>query len=69
MHRVYRPPNSPTGLFSHLENLIAKLDLTNIEFFPLGDMNADMALACEQAPGLEEHNGAKQGKGNLHASC
>ena len=39
----YRPPNSPTGLFPHLENRIAKLDLTNIEFFLVGDMNADMA--------------------------
>ena len=39
----YRPPNSPTGLFSHLENLIARLDLTNLEFFLLGDMKADMA--------------------------
>ena len=39
----YRPPNSPVGLFSHLENLIARLDLTNLEFFLLGDMNADMA--------------------------
>ena len=39
----YRPPNSPIGLFSHLENLIARLDLTNLEFFLLGDMNADMA--------------------------
>ena len=28
----YRPPNSPIGLFSHLENLIARLDLTNLEF-------------------------------------
>ena len=26
-----------------MENLIAKLDLTNLEFFLLGDMNADMA--------------------------
>lgn len=26
-----------------LENLIGKLDLTNFEFFLLGDMNADMA--------------------------
>ena len=39
----YRPPNSPIGLFSHLENLIARLDLTNLEFFLHGDMNADMA--------------------------
>jgi len=39
----YRPPNSPTGLFSHLENLTARLDLTNIEFFLLGDVNTDMA--------------------------
>ena len=39
----YRPPNSPIGLFSHLENLIARLDLTNLEFFLLGNMNADMA--------------------------
>ena len=39
----YKPPNSPTGLFSHLENLIVRLDLTNLEFFLFGDMNADMA--------------------------
>ena len=26
-----------------MENLIARLDLTNLEFFLLGDMNADMA--------------------------
>ena len=39
----YRLPNSPIGLFSHLENLIARLDLTNLEFFLLGDMNADIA--------------------------
>ena len=39
----YRSPNSPIGLFSHLENLIARLDLKNLEFFLLGDMNADMA--------------------------
>ena len=39
----YRPPNSPIGLFSHLENLIARLDLTNLEIFLLGDINADMA--------------------------
>ena len=40
----YRPPNSPIiGLFSHLENLIARLDLTNLEFFLLGDRNVDMA--------------------------
>ena len=38
----YRPPNSATGLFSHLENLIARLDLTNLGFsFLLGDMDAD----------------------------
>ena len=41
----YRPPNSPVELFSHLENLIARLDLTSLEFFLLGDMNADMASA------------------------
>ena len=29
----YRLLNSPIGLFSHLENLIARLDLTNLEFF------------------------------------
>ena len=39
----YRPPNSPIGLFSHLENLIARRDLTNLEFFLLGDVNADIA--------------------------
>ena len=39
----YWPPNSPIGLFSHLENLIARRDLTNLEFFLLGDVNADIA--------------------------
>ena len=39
----YRPPNSPIGLFSHLENLIARLDLTNLEFFLLCDLNTDKA--------------------------
>ena len=39
----YRPPNSPMVLFSHLEDLVARFDLTNLEFFLLGDMNADMA--------------------------
>ena len=39
----YRPQNSPIRLFSHLENVIARLDLTNLEFFFLGDMNVDMA--------------------------
>ena len=42
----YRPPNSPVELFSHLENLIARLDLTNLEFFLLGDMNADMMASA-----------------------
>ena len=37
----YRPPNSPVRLYSHLENLIGKLDLTNFDFFLLGDLNAD----------------------------
>ena len=43
----YRPPNSPVRLYSHLENLIGKLDLTNFDFFLLGDMNADMATTTE----------------------
>ena len=38
-----RPPNSPVRLYSHLENLIGKLDLTNFDFFLWGDINADMA--------------------------
>ena len=28
---------------NYLENLVARLDLTNLEFFLLGDMNADVA--------------------------
>ena len=32
----YRPPNSPVRLYSHLENLIRKLDLINFDFFPVG---------------------------------
>ena len=43
----YRSPNSPGRLYSHLENLIGKLDLTNFDFFLLGDMNADMATTTE----------------------
>ena len=39
----YRPPNSHVRLYSHLENLIRKLDLTNFDFFLLGDMHIDMA--------------------------
>ena len=39
----YRPPNFPVRLYSHLENLIRKLDLINFDFLLLGDMNADMA--------------------------
>ena len=39
----YRPPNSLVRLYSHLENLIRKLDLTNFDFFLLGDMHIDMA--------------------------
>ena len=39
----YRPPNSPVRLYSHLENLIRKVDLINFDFLLLGDMTADMA--------------------------
>ena len=39
----YRPPNSHVRLYSHLENLIRKLDLKNFDFFLLDDMNIDMA--------------------------
>ena len=39
----YRPPNSPVGLYSHLETLIGRIDLTNFEFYLLGDMNVNMA--------------------------
>ena len=33
---LYQPPNSPVRLYSHLENLIGKLDSTNLDFFPIG---------------------------------
>lgn len=36
----YRPPNYPVRLYSHLEKLIGKLDLTNFDFFLLGNVNA-----------------------------
>ena len=39
---VYRPPDSPIGIFSPFESLIGKLDSENVEYFVLGDMNCDM---------------------------
>ena len=53
----YRPPNSPTGLFSHLENLVARLDLSNIEFFLLGDINVNYGLnqLRHQCPSANKH--------------
>ena len=38
----YRPPDSSVSVYQHLETLIGQLDLSNLEFFLLGDMNADM---------------------------
>ena len=38
----YRPTDSPTGIFSHFENLVGKLDSENIEYCLMGDINCDM---------------------------
>ena len=38
----YRPPKAPVSIFSQLESLLSRLDVTNNEYYLLGDMNADM---------------------------
>ncbi|CAH3043791.1 unnamed protein product [Porites lobata] len=43
----YRPPNSPVRLYSHLENLIGKLDLTNFDFFLLEMFRRNEGVALE----------------------
>ena len=38
----YRPPNSPSDLFSYFETLLDKIDSENYEFHLLGDLNCNM---------------------------
>lgn len=38
----YRPPNSPIEIFQGFEEMIDKIDQTNLEYYLLGDMNCDM---------------------------
>ena len=38
----YRPPNSPSGLFSQFEILLDKIDSENSEFHLLGDLNCNL---------------------------
>ena len=38
----YRPPNSSFALFSHLETLVSRLDIENIEHILLGDLNCNV---------------------------
>ena len=40
--RFGRPPNSPIGIFSSFEHLIGILDLENIQYYLMGDLNCDM---------------------------
>ena len=40
--RWYRPPDSSTGIFSSFEHFIGNLDLENIEYCLMGDLNCDM---------------------------
>jgi len=39
----YRPPNSSTEIFSHLESFVDKLDAENVEFYLMGDFNCNLA--------------------------
>ena len=38
----YRPPDSPIGIFTPFGHLIEILDLENIEYYLMGDLNCDM---------------------------
>ena len=38
----YRPPDSSIGIFTPFEHLIGILDLENIEYYLMGDINCDM---------------------------
>ena len=38
----YRPPDSSIGIFTPFKHLIAILDLENIEYYLMGDLNCDM---------------------------
>ena len=38
----YRPPDSSIGIFTPFEHLIGILDLENIEYYLMGDLNCDM---------------------------
>ena len=39
----YRPPGSPTELFSSFESFIDKLDSLDLEYYLLGDFNCNLA--------------------------
>ena len=39
----YRPPSSPVEKFEYFESLLSRLDLENIEFYLLGDLNCDLS--------------------------
>ena len=39
---LYRPPDSSIGIFSPFEHLIGILDLENIKYYLMGDLNCDM---------------------------
>ena len=42
--RCYRLPDSSIGIFSSFEHLIGILDLENIEYYLMGDLNCDMIV-------------------------
>ena len=39
----YRPPDSPTDIFTHFETLVGKLDAENVEIYLMGDFNCNFA--------------------------
>ena len=39
----YRPPDSPTEIFTHFESLVGRLDSQNVDFYLLGDLNCNLA--------------------------
>ena len=40
---LYRPPCSPTALFSSYESFIGKFDSLDLEYYLLGDLNCNLA--------------------------
>ena len=43
MATLYRPPCSPTDLFSSYESFTGELDSLDLEYYLLGDLNCNLA--------------------------